>query len=134
MSEHLSPALNKGIIKVFTYYKPYKLASQFSTRTASLPRNRSHVVYQFSCSEDRCNATCVGYTTNPLLTRCKQHRFAFNSIYTHYTIDHSMIRPPANELINHFSILYSNPDKLSLKIAESITIKSTNPLTNVKYN
>ena len=42
--------------------------------------------------------------------------------------------PPATTLIEHFKIIYASPELINLKIAEAITIKTTKPIINVKYN
>ena len=121
-------------ICLLPYYKPFKLTSCFSTRTKCQFDDRTRVVYQFKCTEDRCNASYVGYTTNSILTRCKQHRYSSSSVYNHYSIDHHMNPPSADILIKNFSILYSSPQLPNLKTAEAIIIKQTNPYINVKYN
>ena len=41
---------------------------------------RVNVVHQFTCSEGRYKAAYLGYTTNTLSTRCKQHRHCGSSI------------------------------------------------------
>ena len=73
IQHHVKPLDQNAKVSVKAYFRPYKLSSAFSTRPPKCNNNKSYVVYQFSCTEDRCNATYVGYTTNPLLTRCKQH-------------------------------------------------------------
>ena len=42
--------------------------------------------------------------------------------------------PPATTLIENFKIIYASPELINLKIAEAITIKTTKPIINVKYN
>ena len=49
---------------------------------SGLPCNISHMIYQFSCTEDRCTVTHIGYTTNPLLSCFKYHCYASSSRYT----------------------------------------------------
>ena len=134
IQHHVKPLDQNAKVSVKAYFRPYKLSSVFSTRPPKCNNNKSYVVYQFSCTEDRCNATYVGYTTNPLLTRCKQHRYSSSSIYSHYFINHSMSPPPAITLIENFKIIYESPELINLKIAEAITIKTTKPIINVKYN
>ena len=45
-----------------------------------------------------------------------------------------MSPPPATTLIENFKIIYASPEFINLKIAETITIKTTKPIINVKYN
>ena len=134
MKKHVKPLDQSSNITLKAYFRPFKLSSLFSTRPTKCNSNKSHVVYQFSCTEDRCNATYVGYTTNSLLTRCKQHRYSSSSIYSHYFIDHNMSPPTSDRLIDHFTIIYSSAEVMNLKIAEAITIKASKPIINVKYN
>jgi hypothetical protein len=134
ITSHVQPTDPSTTVAVVPYYKPRKLSSFFSTRPSIENRNRANVVYKFDCSEAGCNATYVGYTTNTLLKRCKQHRYSSSSINSHYSYDHHMNVPPFDTLINNFSILYSSYCKIDLKIAEAIEIKKNNPYINVKYN
>jgi hypothetical protein len=77
-------------IKLIAYFKPFKLASCFTTRERRDAASRVNVVYRFSCTEAGCNAAYIGYTTNTLLARCKQHRYSSSSIYSHFSFDHHM--------------------------------------------
>jgi Txe/YoeB family toxin of Txe-Axe toxin-antitoxin module len=134
ISRHVKHVDNNAKVNVKAYYKPSKLSSKFSTRVSKPVPDRANVVYQLNCTEDRCNAFYIGYTTNTLLTRCKQHRYQSSSIYSHYSFDHSMRPPDADTLINNFKILYSFSNLIDLKVAEAISIKKENPFINVKYN
>ena len=72
------------------------MASQFSTRCGGgdySAVDRPNVVYSFNCSEEGCNASYYGYTTNELSTRIKQHRRSQSSIYKHFSMDHDKIPP-----------------------------------------
>ena len=73
-------------LSVIPFFKPFKLSSCFTTRTKCPFKDRTRVVYSFECTEDRCNANYIGYTTNSVLTRCKQHRYASSSIYSHHQL------------------------------------------------
>ena len=121
-------------VKVVTYFRPYKMISCFSTRGKCLERDRSGVVYQFSCPVPACNAAYVGYTTQTLLNRAKQHRYSESSISKHFSIDHKEAVPHIDELITNFEIVYSSSEKIKLKIVEAIVIKSTRPFINVKHD
>ena len=134
INNHVKP-INDHNIKITTYFKPYKLGSCFSTRTIRNTESRVNVVYQFSCPQAGCNASYIGYTTNKLSTRCSQHRYSPSSIQSHYSHDHQMLQPPKTlDFITNFKILHSYNELISLKIAESISIKQNNPYINIKYN
>ena len=95
----------------------------FFTRNKREDSERVKVVYQFTCSEGRCNAAYLGYTTNTLSTRCKQHRYSESSIREHFQHDHSMFPPPFESLIKNFTILHLYRRTIDLKLAEAIEIK-----------
>ena len=133
-SKHVHPCQSNTEIKVQAYFKPSRLSSYFSTREKKATHLKTNVVYSFNCTEGSCKASYIGYTTNSVLTRCKQHRYNPSSIYHHYNIDHHMAPPHYNILINNFKILYSSLNLSNLRIAEAILIKKFNPFINVKYN
>ena len=133
ITQHIKPC-NNSTIRFIPYFVPYKLSSCFSTRLPVAASSRAGVVYQFQCNEDSCKATYVGYTTNDLTTRCRQHRYNPSSIYMHFLHDHHMSPPPINDLIQQFSVLYQDNNHFNLKIVEAIKIKELNPIINVKYN
>ena len=133
IKHHVKP-INDYQLVIKPYYRPCKLASCFSTKQRREGRDRFRIVYKFVCPEERCNASYIGYTTNTLLTRCKQHRYSSSSIKTHFSYDHLINPPAANILINNFEILYSSNNVNNLKIAESLLIKEHAPFINVKYN
>ena len=122
-------------LKISTYYKPQKLSSCFPIRPAKPTNLRSNVVYQFQCPEDNCQASYIGYTTNSLMTRCKQHRYCPSNIKSHYFFDHQNSPVPATDLlINLLKIIFSSNKVIDLKIAESLAIKNNRPIINVNYN
>ena len=121
-------------VKVVTYFRPYKMSSCFSTCSKCPDGDRSRVVYRFSCPEPACNAAYVGYTTQTLLNRAKQHRYRESSIFKHFSLDHNKDVPLINEMIVNFGIIYSSNETIKLKIAEAISIKSERPFINVKHD
>ena len=131
---HVKPVDPSYSIIVRTYFSAPKLSSVFSTREKKRPEDRVSVVYQFNCTEDQCNLAYIGYTTNTLATRCKQHRYSPSSIQQHYSKDHHKKPPPYENLIKNFRIINSYHNKLDLKISEALSIKANNPFINVKYN
>ncbi len=133
INRHVKPN-NSANIKFIPYFVPRKLSSCFSTRLPVAARSRAGVVYQFQCNEGSCKATYIGYTTNDLVTRCRQHRYNPSSIYMHYSHDHHTSPPPIDNLIEQFSVIYQDNNVFNLKIVEAIKIKELNPIVNVKYN
>ena len=82
VKEHVKPADNNKSIRLHAYFKPFKLKSMFPTRPRKNAPHTSHVVYQFSCNLDGCNASYIGYTTCTMERRAKQHRYKGSGIYT----------------------------------------------------
>ena len=72
--------------KVVVFFKPYKIASQFSTRSRARDVDRCGVVYQFQCKESGCSAGYIGHTMQTLSNRIKQHRRVDSSIFKHFEI------------------------------------------------
>ena len=134
VKEHVKPVNTKSKVTVKAFYKSFKLSSAFSTRPRKTDSLRNRVVYQFECSQDGCKASYIGYTTGTLERRNKQHRYNPSSIYQHFTEEHQTIVPGTDTINNHFKILHQFSDTLDLKIAESISIRETNPYINVKFN
>ena len=54
--------------------------------------------------------------------------------YQHYVTDHDILPPKFDQISSFFEILYSHPEIINVKIAETIHIKTSNPYINVKYN
>jgi len=121
LSEHLVPVNEEESIKLIPYYKPTKLSSIFSTRPRKTELQKVNVVYQFTCQEDSCKASYIGYTTNTLEKRSSQHRYNPSSIYKHYLNDHN--RPvPSNSIFKpQFCVLYNYSNLCELKIAPSLS-------------
>ena len=133
IKQHIKPATDYNI-NTNTYFKPTKLGNCFSTRQRKHNTNTNNVVYQFKCTERNCNVSYIGYTTNTLLTRCKQHRYTGSSIRSHFAYEHLINPPQTDTLINNFHIIFRTNNILDLKIAESLLIKQHNPFINIKYN
>ena len=93
---------------------------------------RHGLVYKFSCNEDGCDASYVGYTMNCLITRAKQHKYNPSKIHEHFDTEHKS--KPDSSIIDGFSILYSNNKYKNNRIAEALMIKELKPYINVRFN
>ena len=91
-------------------------------------------MYQFDCPEPSCNEVYIGYTNKKLLTRVQQHRRMASPIFKHYMDSHNDAPPLIATFKESFSILYGCEDLSTVKIAEAIFIKNSNPVINTKYN
>ena len=129
--KHVIPTNSNDKVEVRLFFKPSKLSSRFSLRERR-PDNANHgLVYQFTCNEEGCNASYIGYTMNRLDVRAKQHKYSGSKIHEHYKIDHHA--KPEN-ITDQFSILYRNNHIRYNKIAEAILIKDRRPDINVRFN
>ena len=131
---HVQPINPNSSVSVVPYYKPNKISSLFSTRVRAENTDRSNVVYNFTCNEDACSASYIGYTAQTLVNRIKQHRYKSSSICKHYMHDHDKLPPPLSEFKNSFKIIFSAEHVVNLKIVEAILIKSEKPIINIKFN
>ena len=129
---HIKSKSNTKEIKLRCYYKPLKLSSMFSERFSGTKENVNHVVYQFNCNKDGCNASYIGYTTNSLKLRVSQHRYRPSKIFEHFKNEQGTPKP--NLDISNFDILHRAGNFFELRLAESLLIKRHKPVINIKYN
>ena len=134
VQSHVKTSLPNGSVKVITYYRPYKLSSQFTTRSRCDRMERCGVVYSFKCPMDSCNELYYGHTTQHLSNRVKQHRYVTSSIAKHLHNDHNMPVPAYETFKNCFDIIYSSTESIRIKIVEALKIKADRPFINVKYD
>ena len=130
-NEHIKSKNEQKVIDVALYYRPKKIETCFSTRLRRPDMERHNVVYQFTCNEESCNASYIGYTTNMLLTRGKQHKYAPSKINKHFKDIHK--KSPDNTILEHFKIIYQGNNEYDIRIAECMLIKRNKPYINVKY-
>ena len=72
VKKHVTSLSPDKQINFLTYFKPKKLSSLFSTRRRCEDTAEARVVYKFCCTEERCQSSYIGYTTNALSVR-KEH-------------------------------------------------------------
>ena len=131
VNEHIKPKDQNKEIDITLYYRPKKIETYFSTRPNKQTMERHNVVYQFTCNEESCNASYIGYTTNMLLTRAKQHKYAPSKINKHFNDAHQ--KSPTNGMLENFNIIYQSNNEYDIRIAEAILIKKEMPDINIKY-
>ena len=94
-------------------------------------RLRSHVVYEFSCSEGDCissNNSYIGMTNCSLMERMSQHRYK-GSIFSHYRSAHNK-SPTLDSLLSSCKILYFCDNRRFLPVFEALFIKKCKPNLN----
>lgn len=132
INKHIKGTNNERVV-IRSFFKPKKLSSCFSTRMLRQEHDSVNVVYQYTCYEDGCNATYIGYTTNTLRMRMTQHRYKPSKILEHMMSDHGVERLD-NDIYNYFKILDRKCDFHDLRLAESLLIRKFKPDINIKYN
>ena len=122
-------------IQVLIYYKSKKTSNILMNNNLSkiaLPdRDRSHVVYEFNCSEGECsssNNSYIGMTNCSLSERLGAHRYK-GSIFEHYRRVHNK-SPNVADLINSSNILYFCDNRKNLPVYEALFIKKCKPTLN----
>ena len=96
-------------------------------------KERSHVVYQFTCNKGECMSpniknSYIGLTTMTLKDRMSAHRYQ-GSIFKHYRNIHG-ISPQIDELINETKIIYNENDPFLLAKFEALHIRKFKPRLN----
>jgi hypothetical protein len=130
-NEHIETSDNTTV-KLRMYYKPKRLANCFSTRETVQDSEKHGLVYIFNCPEDSCNASYIGYTSNKLLVRMKEHTRRSSHIRTHYNSQHKKI--PTSDFFPYFKILFMDQKINNVKTAEALYIKSKKPSINRQCN
>ena len=115
-------------ISLRVFYKPLSLENILSVNKRKICEN--HVVYKYQCpiSERICSDSYIGYTTQTLQKRIKQHSIQ-GSIREHIDKSHNF---DISLKENSFSILFKSRNKIDLQIAEALFIKDQNPEINIQ--
>jgi hypothetical protein len=135
IKKHVTPAQENSELKLLIYYKNPKLRDiLMRNRPKSLnpaTSDRHHVVYEYTCARDGCNATpkYIGYTTSTVWERFGMHTQT-GSIKKHLQEVHDIQRIPRRDLIKDVSILKTCSSKRDLIFTEAILIKTENPSLN----
>jgi len=122
-------------VSLIIYYRNKKLKNLLISnkpKSTSNIADRHHVVYQYTCSLDGCNAvnsSYVGYTTCTIWERFKMHA-QNGSILKHLSEQHAIPKPTRKQLVDNVKILKSAPDRRDLIYTEAILIKDLKPQLN----
>ena len=110
-------------------FTPIKLSSFFSLKDKVLDDLISHVVYKFTCAG--CNASYLGYTTRYFTTRIKEHLHTDKNshVFKHLQSSSSCKEKCSSKC---FKIIDRAPTNYSLRVKESIWIKSLEPQLNIQ--
>ena len=131
VSSNVSTARDNQNLRLLIYYRNRKVRNLFIRNKTRDPNastsDRHHVVYQYSCNREGCNAsTYIGYTTTTIWDRFATH----TSIKNHLREAHSINRIPRKDIIKDVSILRTCSTRRDLIFAEALSIKEHNPSLN----
>ena len=129
ISDNVSPKNNQKI-NLHIYYKNKKLSQLFIKNNIHGDDVISHVVYQYSCTNEEClpSNNYIGYTITSLNKRFSMHAQT-GSILNHAKSAHNL-RPCTKEMLKNVKVLYKSVSKEELLIAESLYIKTDRPRLN----
>ena len=106
-------------LKLMIYYKNKKLRQHFIKNNVTSTKEDNNVVYQYTCSYAGCHSsTYIGYTTNLLNQRMKQHYYS-GSIRDHHNKFHDR-RVTYEEILTNTKIIARRKNKYELRIEEAI--------------
>ena len=130
ISKNLKAADENKKIKLVIYYKTKKLKNLLVKNNPRKPilAEDHHVVYQYTCKEDRCNSIdskYIGYTTTTLKSRMVQHK----SIKSHLKKEHKR-NIGYKEILDNIKVIFRSPFVTDLLIAEALLIKKHKPSIN----
>jgi len=125
-------------LSLLIYYKGRKLRNLFINNKPKPPipdvANSHHVVYQYNCNRDGCNATnekYIGYTACSVWERFKMHTQS-GSIKRHLKDKHNIAKIARKELVDDVTILKSCNNRRDLIYCEAIIIKDKRPSLNAQ--
>ena len=126
-------------IKLSIYYKSRKISNLIMKNNLSENRishgDRSHVIYEFTCSLGECMSTknsYIGMTKCTLRERLSKHKQR-GSIYNHLFTKHGC-QLETNDLLDNTKILYSCKSGENIFTYEALHIKKLKPTLNTISN
>ena len=133
ISKYVKPVDDDHQVALRIFYKNKSLRNMLirnRTSPTNQISNRDHVVYQYTCNLEGCNASqYIGYTTCKIDERFRNHAQT-GSIKKHHVEKHGARRVAKNDLIESTSILRSCQSKGRLRMTEAILIKELKPTLN----
>ena len=133
INNHIQPTNGNDTINLQIYYKAKKLQHLFiKNNPHNLDGNKkSHVVYQYTCSNEGCQSSrYIGYTECTLVDRLRNHA-QHGAIITHNTEIHQK-KITTNEILQDTSVLCHYKTKAELILAEALLIKERTPTLNLQ--
>jgi hypothetical protein len=132
IKKHVQAKDDRTNISTLIYYKNPKLKNYILKNRVKMSsfEDQCHVVYSYTCDNATCNGgkTYIGYTTNSLETRMKQHSYK-GAIRKHHENVHN-IRIKTHQILKNVKILQKSPNTYELQILESLLIKEKSPDLN----
>ena len=133
VQKYIQPVETSSKVTLIIYYRNRKLGNLFIRNKPQGIRNledRHHVVYQYICNMEGCNAPdYIGYTTCSLYERFGMHTQR-GSIKGHMVDTHNVLRTPRRDLLSCTKVLATTGDRRKLIMTEAVLIKELKPSLN----
>ena len=133
LSKHVKPVDPENRIRLFIYYRNFKVRNLFIRNNPNCENKDYYVVYKWKCNQGQCNLTdtsYIGYTTNTVKERMRCHAQS-GAINRHLKSKHNL-KLTTDQLVKNTSILTHRTTKFELVIAESLLIRSEKPSLNIQ--
>ena len=133
IAQQVFPAIGK-VVNFQIFYKNRKLRSLLIRNKPKIDTpvdKMHHVVYQYTCKDEGCNAPkYIGYTTCTLYNRFGSHTQS-GSIMRHLREQHSVTGTIyRRKLLQSVKVLKSEENKQKLILTEAVLIKDLRPTLN----
>ena len=133
IQKYIKPVVAEAPVTLVIYYRNRKLGNLIISNKPRGTRNledRHHVVYQYNCNLEGCQAPAyIGYTTCSLYDRFGMHTQR-GSIKGHMVESHNILRTPRRDLLSCTKVIAANADRRKLIMTEAVLIKENKPSLN----
>ena len=130
LQNHVKPTHANTDVKLEIFYKNKKLKNLIIKNNSQPNTDDANVVYQFSCNETGCTSSYIGYTTNAIKDRMRQHTYN-GSIKDHILSIHEKT-VNLQSVLENTKIISRKPTKQELLINEALLIKENKPEINIQ--
>ena len=131
IKNNVKPTNETNHVRVKCFYQMKRLKDEFKPSNGKVTTNEPHhVVYRYTCPHNECNgvAQYIGFTTNTVVDRCKQHES--NGAIKQHLLTHSNISRGYQAIVKDTTIIARCHTQKDLEIAEALLIKHHQPSLN----
>ena len=132
LQNHVKPTHANTDVKLEIFYKNKKLKNLIIKNNSQPNTDNANVVYQFSCNETGCTSSYIGYTTNAVKDRMRQH--TYNGSIKDHTLSIHNKTVNLQSVLENTKVISRKPTKQELLINEALLIKENKPEINIQSN